>query len=454
MPDLLTTPLSQPAPHVLPDMPIAHTVQEATPALDFELPLGPGDGRYVDLTPLRGDEATTHLTQELLRAPPGRPAKLVFASHRGVGKTTELHRIQRQVSGRYHCVYLEANVELNARGFGMEDLLLVIAHQVSADLSQRGLTLDPGLMADVQAWFFERVRVTRAGKTFIAEAESQHELGAGIPRFLQMMLRLTALFRNESEERTEVKQVFQSYPGALLERVNQLLDAARAALGSRELLVIVDNLDRYAPGEIADLLYHDAERIRELRCSLILTPPIALLYESGRVDLDSLFTVDVMCSVRLRDRDEPYNTVSSEALALLERVLAERIDLDALIPDREARRRLILASGGSVRDLLDLTRRASISSESTITMASVERAVRQRRARMRDLISRNTGWAQALVHIARDKNVQPEEASHLVLFYRLALKFNGEYWYDLHPLVAEIPELRALLEEAGVQGTR
>jgi uncharacterized protein YPO0396 len=42
-----------------------------------------------------------------------------------------------------------------------------------------------------------------------------------------------------------------------MDAVNQLLVAANAALGSRELLVIIDNLDRYHPKVIDELLVRE-----------------------------------------------------------------------------------------------------------------------------------------------------------------------------------------------------
>ena len=55
-----------------------------------------------------------------------------------------------------------------------------------------------------------------------------------------------------------------------------------------------------------------------------------------------------------------------------------------------------------------------------------------------------------LVTIARDKQISDDPRAFEVLFYYLAFKYNGEGWYDIHPLVAEIPEFkRARLGDAG-----
>ncbi|WP_437492583.1 hypothetical protein WME75_18325 [Sorangium sp. So ce1014] len=124
----------------------------------------------------------------------------------------------------------------------------------------------------------------------------------------------------------------------------------------------------------------------------------------------------------------------------MEQALSLRMDLDTVIPEREARDRLIAASGGAVRELLDLVSQAAYMARgAAITRADVERAVALRRQRMRDLINAN-GWLDALVKLARDKQIFPDKACMDVLFHRLAFKYNGDGWYDVHPLVAEIPE--------------
>jgi hypothetical protein len=48
--------------------------------------------------------------------------------------------------------------------------------------------------------------------------------------------------------------------------------------------------------------------------------------------------------------------------------------------------------------------------------------------------------AKTLLKLVRSKQIFPDKTCMDVLFHRLAFKYNGDGWYDVHPLVAEIPE--------------
>ena len=102
------------------------------------------------------------------------------------------------------------------------------------------------------------------------------------------------LFKRDSEHRAEVKQVLKKYPGTLLQSVNELLQAADELLGDRALLVVIDNLDRYDPEVIDKLLVAGADRIRELRCNLILTPPIGLMLRPRSALLDAIYSCHML----------------------------------------------------------------------------------------------------------------------------------------------------------------
>jgi hypothetical protein len=56
---------------------------------------------------------------------------------------------------------------------------------------------------------------------------------------------------------------------------------------------------------------------------------------------------------------------------------------------------------------------------------------------------------ETLVRIAHDKQIYPDQKCLDVLFHHLAFKYNGDGWYDVHPLVAELPEFERARREHG-----
>jgi len=418
----------------------ARTLSDVVHNCDQDDPLPNGDPRWQDLSEGRGDAAAETLVQDLQARQSGQIIHAAFVSHRGAGKSTELRRIAGLVGEAYHPLYIEATVEMDPIRIESEDLLLNIALAVEKEMRRIGKSLPAELLRRVEQWFADAIRSTKWAQGYDANVAAGIEGKFEIPFLGSMFAQAKALMRYESEYRTEVKQVLKKFPGTLIQNVNDFLEAAQQALGGRALLLMIDNLDRYDPTVIDELLVIGADRIRSLRCNLILTPPISLLLQPRSAQLDASYACYDMFTVRLRTRDQRYDAFDGPGRDLLEQVLAKRIDLGVVMPDKEVRDRLIAASGGGIRELLDLvswTARFARLGGAIITEPDVEKAIARRKQRLRDQINVN-GWWDALGHIAETKEVGDDDKSLAVLFHRLAFKYNGEGWYDVHPLVDEL----------------
>ncbi|MDI1447225.1 hypothetical protein [Polyangium sp. 6x1] len=428
----------------------ARTRREVVRLCDPDEPLRSTDTRYEDFSPARSNGGTEALEQALELRAPERFVHAAFVSHRGAGKSTEILRLASRLAAMYEPVYLEATVEMDPFSIEAEDLLLNLALSVESTMRERNMPLPDALLERVRKWFEEVVSTTKWVQGFNAQAAAGVEAKVSSPFFGGVFGSLKALFKQESEYRTEVKQVLRKYPGTLLQSVNELFDEANKRLGGRSLLVIVDNLDRYDPVVIDKLLGDGADRIRQLRCNLLLTPPIGLLLQPRSAQLDRIYTCHFLYAVRLRTPEQRYDEFEGPGRDLMEKALRLRVDIDTLLPDKAARDRLISASGGSMRELLDLMYQSVLlTREEKITEAEVEKAVALRRQRLRDLINAN-GWIDTLVRIATEKQIHTDPKCMAVLHYYLAFKYNGDGWYDIHPLVDEIPEFkRAFRGEGG-----
>ena len=407
------------------------------------------DPRWRDLSEGRGDDATRVLLDHFRIRPAGHPLHVLFASHRGAGKTTELNRLAAELRDRFFSLYFDAHREMDIHRIDPEDLLLVLAERVEARLREEGRPLPSKLLDEVHKWFLDVVRTTRWGAQWSADLAAGFEVKAEVPLLARLLASLKLLFRAEGEQRSEVKDVLRKYTGSLGDSVNARLGAANARLAEegRELLVIVDTLDRYRPDVVDPLLVGAAERIRGLRCHLILTPPIGLIYQPESEPLEDRYPCEVMNTVRLRRPDQPFGQFDGPGRGLMLEVLRARLDVEALIPDETVVDRLIAASGGATRDLMRFVSDAALrATGATIDHEVVERVLRRRRSLVRDRINLS-GWAPALARIHQTKQVSRAEDMTL-LYQRFALKYDDEGWYDIHPLVADVPEFRRELEGA------
>lgn len=421
-------------------MTVARSLAQATPALDFEVPLESGDPRYVDFGPVRGGDSIIHLRKLLERPSPGRWLHAVFASHRGAGKSTELKKLAKDIESQYFSIYFEANVEMDATKFSMEDLLLVVARVVEEEMRKRETPIASRELKKIEDWFSEVVFESAEGKKYLAGVKTEARAEGGIPFFAKLIGSVTSAFKVESTHRESMKNTLRKFPGTLMTFVNNLLDAASHELqkDGLKLLLLIDNMDRYDPKVIDELLVQSADRFKALKCHLIVTPPIGLVLKPESDSIEGVFRCETMPTVKLREPTQGYWEYAGEGRNVLLQALGKRIDLDKLIPDVAARDRLVLASGGAIRELLELAQDATLDANGeVITLADVEQTLLRRRSRLRDRIDAN-GWWDVLAEISRTKRLGKDAAYLEVVFQRLAFKYNGHVWYDVHPLIGDL----------------
>jgi len=427
-------------------METAKTLAEATPALDFEIPLQSGDERWIDFSEARGTGALERLKRLFERQPAGQWLHVVFVSHRGAGKTTELNRLAGELQQRYFPICFQAHLEMDSNRFEMEDLLLVIARFVEQKMRENDLPLPDELLRPIENWFSNVVFTDEQGKLFLAGIEAEAKAEAGVPFFARLMASLTSSFRIESQHRESIQRTLKKFPSTLMTFVNKLLAAAGEQLDrnreGRQLLLVMDGMDRYGPKFIDELLVQSRDRFIALACHLIVTPPIGLVLRPESEALESVFRCETMPTVRLRNKDQTYFEFSGPGHDLLLEALGKRIDVDTLIPDKRAQDRMIAASGGAIRELLEIAQDATLeASGESITPEDVEKVLSRRRQRLRDRIDAN-GWWDTLLTIAKTKRLSQDNSFLDVLFQRLAFQYNGEVWYDVHPLVTELPDFK------------
>lgn len=423
------------------ELKIARTVAEATSALEFR-PLPDGDPRWVDFSPGRGEDAMSQLRRMFERGAPGHFSRVAFVSHRGAGKTTELNRLMAALKDNYHSLYIEANTELDANRFTIEDLLLVLARSLEKLLREKLNHSAAEELKEIEEWFASHIVTAAMGKQYVADIQAEAEAGGAIPFFASLMFRITAICKTESEHRTKVENELRKYPGTLTSSVNRLLETVRKPLSQKKLLIVIDNLDRYPPEVIDQLLVENADRLRELQMNLLVTPPISLVYKPVSQSIDTLFPTSFLPTVRLRGKDDPYDSIGGTGKKVLMEALARRIDLAVLIPDEKARDRLLFASGGAIRELLQLAQSATLEvDQGPLDLAVIERVLQKQRQRLRDRVDTN-GWWDAVVRIAKTKCLHDDPSCQQLLFQRLVFHYNGEGWYDIHPLLTEVPEFK------------
>ena len=103
--------------------------------------------------------------------------------------------------------------------------------------------------------------------------------------------------------------------------------------------------------------------------------------------------------------------------------------------------KVVLKSGGSLRELMRLVQEACIETiDDKIDDAAIEKAIINVRAEF--IRPMPQAYLAELAKIYKNKQTDNSPTQRSILFYRYALEYNGDRWVDVHPLIYDLPEFQ------------
>ncbi|MBE9113375.1 ATP-binding protein [Nodosilinea sp. LEGE 07298] len=434
----------------------AKTLKEAFRLCDVNPLSGQGLKRYyVDLAPVRKTEAIESVNTVLDFQEPGEFCTILFTGHRGCGKSTELQRIRRQWEQDFWVIYLEANEETDTNDAEYTDFYLIVIKQIEFALRQRGLRFDTRLQKSVEDWFKEITREDERTVETSVSVDAEASLGAEAPFLAKLMVKLLAQIKGADKQKTVIRQTLQRDISRLKADVNLLLlDAYKKIrpLYPKGFLVIFDNLDRVPP-RVGDHLFFDyAAQLRELNCTMIYTVPISVLCSPKNIA--NTFGTDPhivsMVNIYQLERQRCDLGYTTEGLTQLAKIIRRRVDIDLLFDSYEQVLDLVKASGGHVRQLMQMVRSAcqtaSTRKHSKIQPEDVEYAVKQQQFNFERFVPDD--HYPLLARVCLTKNITKDEAGQLMLFNTSVLEYNGlDRWNYPNPAVRQSQLFKTALEE-------
>lgn len=431
-----------------------------------------------EINDVRGGDKMQRLKLGLQRAHNDRiPFKACVMGHRGVGKSTEISRLLTQVAARFEPIRFSAVDVLDPGSFKPLDVLLImmmeVAKQTAKPISEGGANHPPSDRRLQEIWdWFASEKETRELAT---QATAKLEAGAGVKKdsLWAQVLGLFATLKGEIKFASTRKKEVVAYRitrlDTLIEVANRLLDECnlllREATG-KQWLFIGEDFDRAGipSAQIEELFITYANIFQELRSHLIFTLPISLYYsaKAARLPFPGHQSF-VIPDTPMFDAAHQHNERGQGAV---ERALAARMELGLF--EAGCLPRLIVASGGNLRNLFSLVNYAAdgaaIRGVEKISEAEADAAI----VNLRSDYERRLGQspydpqeveykdkAELLKRIyAGEKDAQmTNPALYSLLNARAVQEFNGQRWFGVHPLVVDILVAQKHLGEDALGGT-
>jgi hypothetical protein len=423
-------------------------------------PLRPLEADEIDLyvdwqKQLGADDVKRRLANSIALSGPVAVTRL-FTGHRGVGKTTELKRVQRLLAGpknprKLFVSFLFAEEWVDLNDVSPPDLVFQMVRQLVSDLRQAGFTFGWTKFGEFFREFWEVLQ---------SEVELKDLKISADPLEFSIVLKNVPGARGTLRKllADRLPTIYDLVNGTILKKAREWLrDPAHGEY--QDILVIVDQLDRIPQKQVfsdRDLTNHEhifldnAGTLRALNCDVLYTIPIELAYSRCRGRLRDTYGSDILALPMVRVRDQAGKPCPQAVQALRDMVQRRAqkagVTETEFFSDPQSLEWLILLCGGHVRSLFILLR------------SSIERAGRIPipAAVLEQTVIRGAndfviglgglgaeGWA-ALEEVHRSKQALADSKrldlwnSLLRDLYAFTYEDEKEDWYDWNPLLGEV----------------
>lgn len=408
---------------------------------------------YIDFANVRGCKIVEELQRTISRISPDEPTCQLFTGHIGCGKSTELQRLKAELEiVGFHVVYFESSQDLDMADIDISDILLSVARQVSVSLEAIGIQLKPGYFTNL----FKEIGDFLQSPI---EISGEAELSLGIAK-------ITAKTKDSTQLRNQLRQYLEPRTNSILQAINEeILQKAIEQLkrrGQKGLVVIVDNLDRVDMRPVSsgrtqpEYLFIDrGEQLRRLKCHLVYTIPLALIfsneYETLKNRLGGGIAPKVLPMVLVRQRD---GNDYEPGMSLLRQLVLARafpqlshnekfLFTHELFDYSETLDRLCRVSGGHIRNLLGLLYSCLQRQDPPFSRECLEAVIKDYRDDL--LLAIDELQWELLFEVVQQQSVKGESDYQSLLRSMYLFEYRDPLgrWFGISPALAETEKVLA-----------
>lgn len=405
-------------------------------------------------------ERDAHLSRlvELKKALEKQNIKILFAGHRGSGKSTELNRLRNEIQERFFVVPFSVSDELDIGDMDYIDLVMVMMEKLAeAAVSEGLISQDDQLLEKITGWLTDVTDIKAEQTAYQAEVQAGLKASQGL---LGVLLGVVAEFkasvRAGTDQKREYRKKIEPRISLLKANCNILINTVDKVLLSKgkELLLLVEDLDKVEPQRIQDIFSKRSGVLSEINTRIIYTVSLFSLSSPSLRDMMSRFQIQSLPMIKVCSKE---GTEHASGIAAIWQIVERRMDT-ALFANELVLAAMIKNSGGVLRDLFEMVEVAANAADygrsTAITAEHADYALQRLKSKYHDMISVGNEKAagltteklyEKLVEIAGSsvKKFPLDEILLMLLSCLAVVEYNGEQWFDVHPAV------KSLLKDMG-----
>ena len=361
------------------------------------------------------------------------PVKILFTGHAGGGKSTALNKLAEELKRQFFIVPFDVLRSTSIADLTYIDLILGMATSLfrratEPDVLGKAPAQIAGEVWDNVVGFIENVIF---GPATFRTPSGDVEVSAKVN---YLAAEFQAKFASEAITRDEVRKRIEPRLAELHDRINQVADLVLVNY-KRPVLFFVEGTDKADLARAHGIFVDHTYTLTAFRASVIYTFPISLRYSAAAFNVirDHVTETFVLPNLKVANRDGNPNR---EGLDCLSEALGIRM-VEGLI-EGEAQGKIIRASGGLMRTLVQLVRRSAVNAiaagSEVVSVEHAEAAINEERANFIAGLSRTD--YPVLYERHHDKQLSSDEPVLRLLQTRALLEYanGGDPWCDVHPI--------------------
>ncbi|MEL7220116.1 MAG: hypothetical protein AAGJ93_02290 [Bacteroidota bacterium] len=398
----------------------------------------------------------------LLRKTPDTNEHFLFVGYRGCGKSTELNHLQKDLENDFLVINFSVQQELDPVNLNYIELFIVTMERLFHFAHELQLPISKQYLKNIQTWITSKEIQEISDNYMGAEASVGAKAEIGIPAILQFFTSFKASAKSSRQLKEVLKQNVEPKLSVLIGHCNDLIREIKLkldTLGKKDLLIILEDLDKIPLDRANKLFINYTSQLTQLETNVIYTFPIALYYSTYFNDIKAYFAQPSfeLPMIKVSNKDGSDN---EEGIATMRRIVAARVNIANVFEDEVLLRKMILKSGGVLRDLFMLINEAANQAldfeREKINEKDYTAAYHQlKREYDNNLSFRDEGdkhykpedYYEALIKLYNDTEKKPDNSVEVMHLRQnlCILGYNGEGWCNLHPLILDALKDRKLI---------
>jgi hypothetical protein len=413
---------------------------------------------YVDADKGRGKQIHRIIKSRLLNDPQG-GLTMLFAGHRGCGKSTELVRLQREIDHDFVVLNYSAKKELDIVNINYIELFIMTMERLFDFVrNEKKIRIAPKCIEDIRKWVASR-EIQEVNRQYMdIDIEAGMKAGTKVPFLAEFFAKFRAAAKSSTSLKETLTQKVTPKLSDLINLCNRLIDEIQGKLDKidkKGLVLIVEDLDKVDLEKGEEIFYVHATQMTQFHCHCIFTFPIALLYNIKYNAIKNNYDEDfVLPMIKVYERN---GEECVDGVFVMKKIVEQRMHL-SLFEDETILTDMITYSGGLPWHLFQMIKDAAdnalVLGRKAINRDDFSSAYLSLKSDFEFTIAENwekgisvDQYYEALQECARDKTKKMISTEIMLdLRHNLSvLNYNGAQWNDVHPIVRDILKERDLL---------